>query len=254
MKSSIGMLACVFGLFLAGAANATTLVESDVAGGEYSANLRAPAVAAFEFGAVAGIGGGVSDDHLLFTGLSSGAQSLSRSVDTAFSGSLHVARNFTHGADLTYSNLALSNAFPQMTNRAEAPAAVATSSEAPVSSALLLLGSGLLGLFYVGKAHEGEYPRLSALSGRRKGLPMGLERGTADPSLRARRLGVADPARLSRGRGVGRPAPSPLLTSRTARSTMSPREFSRSSAPFSARVGAPGHARSATIIVLADVR
>lgn len=295
MKSSVGILACVFGLFLVGAANATTLVESDVAGGDYSSNFRAPTVVAFGFDAVAGIGGVKNDDYFLFTGLPSRAQTLSLNfaapqgyaysypaggavlyanapfnyewdgrrlatgirvdhssprlapelnLDDASSGSLYLALSFTHGAALTYSTSALSNAFPQLTNRVEAPRAVATSNQVPVSPALLLLGSSLLGLFYVGKARKGRDTKLSVSFARGKGLPMGPARGTPDPSLRARFLGVPDPSRLSRGRGVGRPAPSPLA-SRTAQSTRSPRVFSR---------GAPGLDKGATIIVLADVR
>ncbi|MAS41877.1 MAG: hypothetical protein CML46_15225 [Rhodobacteraceae bacterium] len=53
-------------------AQATTLWESDVAGGEFSADYRAPSQVGGDVTAIGGTGGASSDDYFAFSGLESG--------------------------------------------------------------------------------------------------------------------------------------------------------------------------------------
>lgn len=55
---------------------ATTLLERDLPGGEFSGDWRAPTVIAAGTERIGGTGGASSDDYFLFTGLPAGAQSL----------------------------------------------------------------------------------------------------------------------------------------------------------------------------------
>lgn len=190
---------------MGGAAQATTLVEADVKGGEYSASFRAPTVVEAGIDTVTGIGGVKSDDYFVLTGLPSGAQdftlsffapekygysysaggtvlfanapfgyewdgkklakgiqvdhrnpsqTLTLSLGEKFAGSLYLALNFTHGADLRYAVFAPSNGFTGQDSSNASQGVFPSPSQVPLPPALLLLGSGLLGFVYLGRARK----------------------------------------------------------------------------------------------------
>lgn len=200
------VLASMFMMAAGAGAQAATLHEGDVAGGEFSADFRAPTVVESGIDRITGIGGAASDDYFLFTGLPSGAQDitfnffapedygysysaggtllyddapfayewagqrlstaiqadhhdprqeLTLSLGDAFTGSLYLALNFTHGADLRYAIFTPTNAFDGLDDANTGGGAFAPPSQVPLPPALILLGSGLLGLLYMGRVRRG---------------------------------------------------------------------------------------------------
>lgn len=190
---------------MGGAAQATTLLEADVKGGEYSADFRAPTVIEAGIVALEGTGGAKSDDYFVFTGLPSGAQditlsffapekygysysaggtvlfdnapfdhewdgkklnkkvqidyrsprqTLTLSLNERFTGSLYLALNFTHGADLRYAVFTPSNGFDGRDIPNAAEGAFQAPSQVPLPPALLLLGTGVLGFVYLGRVRK----------------------------------------------------------------------------------------------------
>lgn len=185
---------------MGGAAHAATLLEAEVAGGEYSANFSSPTVVDAGIDMVRGIGGVASDDYFVFTALAAGAQdivlsfdapegygysysaggavlianspfryewdgqqvgagfqidhgkpsqTMTLSLDGAFSGSLYLALNFTHGADLRYALFAPTNSFGEGSASGPAQGASGSPSQVPLPPALLFLASSVVGLLVV---------------------------------------------------------------------------------------------------------
>lgn len=188
---------------MGGAAQASTLAEADVKGGEYSSNFNSPTAIEAGIDTLMGIGGVASDDYFVFTGLKSGAQeivlsfaapkdygdsysaggavlfanapfryewdgkqvrggiqvdqrkpgqTMKLSLDDAFTGSLYLALNFTHGADLRYSVFAPSNGFAQ--GSIPGQGASTSPSQVPLPPALLFLASSVVGLLVVGRKRK----------------------------------------------------------------------------------------------------
>lgn len=82
------------------------------------------------------------------------SQSVTLSLEEAFTGSLHLAQNFTHGENLRYSIFAESNGVRAPDFSGGSESGLTTPSEVPLPPALWLLGSGVLGLVYVGRARK----------------------------------------------------------------------------------------------------